>query len=305
MLEILCAIAMAMAASAPARPPLIASAAPDDVVYYFGVGSNMLKSKLLNRGLNGSKIDLLEMRPALVRGHRLAFNMRGFPPLEPGMGALEPDAEAAGECHGALCKMTAANYEKVWLSEGGAMPSPGYEEVVVEAEGYGLPGPVKALSLRAREQVRLKVDADPSERYMRLLIDGAKELGLTKDYVAALEQRRTQRVGGLLRLLAIHHLFIQGLFFRFPRLRPLAKGISSVLWCAYVPSSHPSLARRLLGDALLSLLLLPTALLGSLVRLSMKIRGTPLPPMMQTIIKPAPPAAAAATAGGAAAAIAV
>ena len=70
------------AGDAPPRPSLIANAAPTDVVHYFGVGSNMLKSKIVNRGLNGSKIALIAFRPAVVRGHRLAFNMRGFPPLE-------------------------------------------------------------------------------------------------------------------------------------------------------------------------------------------------------------------------------
>ena len=78
------------------RPPIIANAAPTDVVHYFGVGSNMLKSKLVNRGLNGTKIDVIDFQPASVRGHRLAFNMRGFPPLEPGMGALEPADDDGG-----------------------------------------------------------------------------------------------------------------------------------------------------------------------------------------------------------------
>ena len=43
----------------------------------------MLKSKVVNRGLNGS-IEILDFQPAVVYAHRLAFNMRGFPPLEPG-----------------------------------------------------------------------------------------------------------------------------------------------------------------------------------------------------------------------------
>ena len=50
-------------ASRPQRPHLIESAAPDDIVYYFGVGSNMLRSKIVNRGLNGSTIDLIDFQP--------------------------------------------------------------------------------------------------------------------------------------------------------------------------------------------------------------------------------------------------
>ena len=47
------------------------------------------------------------------------------------MGGLEPCADGGGECHGSLCTMRASEYEKVWLSEGGGAPRPGYEEVVV------------------------------------------------------------------------------------------------------------------------------------------------------------------------------
>eukprot|EP00966_Prymnesium_polylepis_P107425 2486953-Prymnesium_polylepis.1 len=125
------------------------------------------------------------MRPAVVRAHRLAFNLRGFPPLEPGMGALEPvspEEDDSRECHGALCTMTRAQYEKVWLSEGGGSPNPGYEEIVVDARAYGSRRTVKAVALRARPHVRLRVDACPSERYMQILISGAQELGLAPGY---------------------------------------------------------------------------------------------------------------------------
>ena len=81
---------LAAGATTPTRPSMLTSAAPGDLVHYFGVGSNMLRSKIVSRGVNGSSIEVLEMRPALVRGHRLAFNMRGFPPLEPAMAGIEP-----------------------------------------------------------------------------------------------------------------------------------------------------------------------------------------------------------------------
>ena len=131
-----------------ARPEIISQAGEDGILHYFGVGSNMLKSKLINRGLNGSKIDVLDFRPALVRGHRLAFNMRGLPPLEPGMGALEPDDSEGAVCHGALCTMTAREYEKVWRSEGGGTATPGYEEIIVRAQPYGSQQTVAAIALR-------------------------------------------------------------------------------------------------------------------------------------------------------------
>jgi hypothetical protein len=65
-------------ADGPRRPELVTQASrTGESLYYFGVGSNMLRSKLVNRGLNGSTIDIEDFQPAVVRGHRLAFNMRG------------------------------------------------------------------------------------------------------------------------------------------------------------------------------------------------------------------------------------
>ena len=199
------------------------------------------------------------------------------------MGGIEESP--AEECHGALCTMTAENYEKLWQSEGGAMPNPGYEEIVVEAEGYGLPQRVRAVALRARPHVRLRRDADPSQRYMRMLVDGAKELGLASEYVAKLEAITTQRATGVLRMLAVQHLFFATLLFR-PRLRWAGRAISAMLWVAYVPSSHPTALRRYAGNVCLSLLLLPTAFLGTLVRLGMWATGKEIPPMMKAVMQP-------------------
>lgn len=115
-------------------------------LYYFGVGSNMLRSKIEGRGINGSVIEVKSMQPALIRNQRLAFNMRGFAPLEPGMGSLEPAVSSSSEensdhhqeasnnngallsyknpsdgcyeCHGALIELTVDNYVEVMRSEG-------------------------------------------------------------------------------------------------------------------------------------------------------------------------------------------
>ena len=69
-------------------------------VRYFAFGSNLLRSKMDGRGKTG----VLDVVPAVVRDHRLAFNMRMFPPLEPAMASIEP---AAGDvCEGALYTLT-------------------------------------------------------------------------------------------------------------------------------------------------------------------------------------------------------
>jgi hypothetical protein len=77
----------------------------------------MLRSKVVNRGVNNTKIAVISMQAGEVRDFRLAFNMRGFPPIEPAMGGI---SSAPGEsCHGALIEMEAGEYEKIWISEGG------------------------------------------------------------------------------------------------------------------------------------------------------------------------------------------
>lgn len=48
-------------------------------VYYFGVGSNMLRSKVENRGrntsdVNNTSISLKSFRPAMVKNYRLGYN---------------------------------------------------------------------------------------------------------------------------------------------------------------------------------------------------------------------------------------
>ena len=147
------------------RPELVRNAlAHKEPVYYFGLGSNMLREKIEQR--TGSNITILSMEPAIVPGHRLAFNMRGFPPLEPGMGSLEPVvvnnnndddnsddnnnwsskhkksqpllAYDKDECHGALVQLSAEDYEKLMRTEGVGphVKKPGYEEVVVLAYPY-------------------------------------------------------------------------------------------------------------------------------------------------------------------------
>ena len=73
------------------RPEFVAEALQKNHdLYYFGLGSNMLRSKLENRGINGTKIEVISFEPAVVPNYRLAFNLQGLPPLEPGMGSLEP-----------------------------------------------------------------------------------------------------------------------------------------------------------------------------------------------------------------------
>jgi hypothetical protein len=234
----------------------------------------MSRKKLENRGVNGTKIGILNMEAAVVPNYRLAFNLRGFPPIEPAMGSLEPiDADSTAlltyennDCHGALVKLTPENYEKVMRSEGvgNGQSDQGYDEIVVDAYPYNRPGkPVKAVALRARSHVRLSYDACPSIRYMGILKEGAKELGLKPCYQDFLARHPVQQLAGWQRKQAIYNLlFTFSISFKL-KWRALSKFQSWLLFLVYARPSAP-VPVKLASDLLTAVILLPGATLGYL-----------------------------------------
>lgn len=257
----------------PERPQLVKDALKKNrPIYYFGLGSNMSRKKLENRGINGTKIEIQSMEAAVVPNYRLAFNLRGFPPIEPGMGSLEPiDASSRavmtykyGECHGALVKLTPENYEKVMRSEGvgSGRSDQGYEEIVIDAYPYNRPlRPVKAVALRARQHVRLNYDPCPSARYMSILKEGAKELGLRPCYQDFLERHPVQALLPWQRKEAIFNLIFTFFLSSTLKWRGISRLQSTLLFLVYQQPSA-SIFARILSDALTSLILLPGAVFG-------------------------------------------
>jgi hypothetical protein len=282
-------------------------------LYYFGLGSNMLRSKLEGRAVCGSKIHIKSMLPAVVKNYRLAFNMRGFPPLEPGMGSLEPvvvDGDIsstttfaarplhpykAPECHGALVRLSAEDYIKVMRSEGVPTDNQGYEEIVVDAIPYdsskkglwstlGQHRPVKAVALRARTHVRLPIDPAPSQRYMKILREGAKELGLAPCYQDFLHQHPVADPWPLTRKIAVFNLiFTSKVAFQY-KIRIISKIQSWFLWKVYVPPSNRNVVRKALHELATVLILLPGAIPGCLLFLYMRLRST-MSPMMKIMVE--------------------
>ncbi|KAL3940267.1 MAG: hypothetical protein SGBAC_005161 [Bacillariaceae sp.] len=271
------------------RPELVRNAMEkNEEIYYFGLGSNMSRKKLENRGINGTKIEVISFEAAVVPNYRLAFNMRGFPPLEPGMGSLEPCNSKSkplleyksNECHGALVKLTAENYAKVMASEGVSdeQTNPGYEEVVVDAFPYDDNIPVKAVALRARPHVRLKFDPSPSKRYMNILKEGARELNLKPCYQEFLEQHPMQVVPQWQKKYVIYNLLFNRLFGRrFMFIQ------SRFLFLFYASPVDPS-SKRFLFGFLSNLVLLPGFLMGYLFCTTTKLLGKD-PPFMARMVK--------------------
>jgi len=247
----------------------------------------MLRSKLENR--TSSKIEVLEMEPAVVPHYRLAFNMRGFPPLEPGMGSLEPVNSTnralyhyqEPECHGALVKLTPEDYLKVLASEGMNSTRPGYQEVAVTAIPYDQhKPPVQAWALQARPHVQLRRDPAPSARYMEILQQGAAELGLVSAYQEFLHKHPVQVVPEWLRWMAIRNLVgTFGLARLLRGWRGLSKLQSNVLFTIYSPSSSK------LSNVLMGLILLPGAVLGMIALAILRVVKKDLPPQLKFFVK--------------------
>ena len=278
------------------RPEYVLNAlSRGESLYYFGLGSNMLRSKIENRSSNG-KIHVISMEPAMVPGHRLAFNMRGFLPLEPGMGSLEPLGKAKTsrpllaytkpECHGALILLDPENYEKVMQSEGVSHNSTmgGYEEIVVDAYPYGSSIPVKAVALRAKPHVRLKRDPAPSLRYITILRQGAAELGLEAEYQEFLAQHPVQNVPGWLRRMAVNNLVFTFVVSSKLKTRIYGKFQSWLLFGLYDPSVQEG-PRKAIADGVSAVILLPGCLFGYVIRRYFEKNEKMTPPFLGMMMK--------------------
>jgi len=262
-------------------------------LYYFGLGSNMLRSKLENRAMDG-KIEVLDMRPAFTPGYRLSFNLRGFLPLEPGMAALEPiesDSKAMmaydkPECHGALVLLSPENYEKVMRSEGISQNStnPGYEEIVVEAYPYDSDKPVPAVALRARPYARLSRDPSPSARYMKILREGAAELQLKPCYQEFLAKHPTQKVPTWLRRIAILNLMTTFTISSKLKTRIFSRLQSWMLFRMYVPPTEPRMLQGL-SNIMMAIVLMPGAVVGTALKGLYAVTKTELPPFLNRFLQ--------------------
>jgi hypothetical protein len=260
----------------------------------------MSRKKLENRGVNGTKIEILRMEPAIVPNYRLAFSLRGFPPLEPAMGSLEAVGDSSHapilayhqpECHGALVKLTPKNYETLMRSEG-IDPNQtghrrrrgGYDEIVVKAIPYGpFRRPVLAVALRAKEQSRLSHDACPSARFMTILREGAQELGLKQCYQTFLAQHPTQELKPWQKKQSFYNLIVVwSLAFRL-NLRFLSQLQSRLLYLVYARPAD-GVFRQWLSQVLTALILLPGAIAGFLVYHFLTAIGK-VPPFAQRLTR--------------------
>lgn len=298
----------------PERPKEILDAIEnDEPIYYFGVGSNLSRKKLENRSMCGKKIHIMSMEPCVIPGFRLAFNLRAFPPLEPAMGGLEPldtyyENSKAGdggtqaemlkrtesralksyereECHGALIKLSADDYERVYKSEGGGSGAhQGYEEIMVTCVPYDTSHPpVQAVALRAREHVRLRQDPCPSKRYMSIIREGAAELGLKDCYQKWLEDHPVQEPSKPFRKFAINSMVFTITLSMGLKIRFVSVVQSWLLFKVYVLPTEPRW-KRIMGELAATVILLPTACAGIVFKGLLEATGA-MPLQLQRWVK--------------------
>lgn len=148
---------------------------PEDALWYFAYGSNMTGSIFLER----RGMQPLAARCGWLEGYRLCFNIP-VGPGERGVANVEP---LAGACTcGVLYLLRTAELDRLDRTEGVHV---GFYrrvsvEVLVEGEGR-----MAAFTYQSSMTVGGR---KPSPRYMRLLLDGAREHGLPAEYLEGLER---------------------------------------------------------------------------------------------------------------------
>lgn len=174
---------------------------------YFSYGSNMSREKMLTRGRK-ENIKFEKVYTACLKDWQLTFDIPFMPPVEPMMASVE---RAEGErTYGVAYELTEENWHLLQSSEGvstqgGNSKRNIYDVVDVDLECFdegmsNKPTMRQASTLTSSEQVRYKAPGGwrknnlfPSFRYMNMVIEGAKQENLPKEYIESLRQIPTAR----------------------------------------------------------------------------------------------------------------
>ena len=145
-------------------------------VWYFAYGSNMQSAPL--RGRRG--IEPTRASAARARGWRLVFDKPPLIPVGESFANIVPDATA--EVLGVLYEISPSDLDHLDLTEGVLIGN--YRRVATTVEPLFAEPAVTAFTLTSdRSDPALR----PSTRYLQLLVDGAREHGLPRSYLAWLE----------------------------------------------------------------------------------------------------------------------
>ncbi|KAL0484498.1 gamma-glutamyl cyclotransferase domain-containing protein [Acrasis kona] len=149
-------------------------------VWYLAYGSNMNSKVFKGR----RQIKPMQSMAARVPGWTLDFHLPSMPYFEPGMACVHriEEGEDAQELHGVLYEVTADDYAHIRRTEGGGYKDTGYQDTDVECITYeGKKIHAKTL-IRPSNHYQVE-NLLPSMRYITIIRDGAKEHGLSSEYL--------------------------------------------------------------------------------------------------------------------------
>ena len=197
---------------------------------------------------------------------------------------VKKTASDCSKSYGMLAdEMTAEAYKKLWISEGGNVSPPVYQEVLVDAILYDSETVVQAVALVCHPHHKLPTDHAPSQRYMNMLISGAQQLGIDTDYISYLRTIPTYRVSSVLQQLSLSLLFSHLSLLNCKL--PIPFGAFRLFFqkYLYIPPSAPPVQRRIFDNvAILVMMCLPGTHIGTVLRFFNAVIGIPaLPPVMK------------------------
>ncbi|KAJ5348115.1 uncharacterized protein N7506_001368 [Penicillium brevicompactum] len=155
-----------------------------DHQWYFAYGSNMLSDVFIKR----RKVSPVRLEVASIKSHTLCFNVMGVPYTDPAMGGIRGKGTEDLPVYGVAYLLTPQDMHQVIVSEGGGIAYKTKTLIAVLNCGSAA---VPVITLVARHDIPLSYERLPSERYMGLLIRGAKEHSLPEQYQDRLIAQRT------------------------------------------------------------------------------------------------------------------
>tara|TARA_B100000925_G_scaffold244029_1_gene193777 strand:- start:55 stop:576 length:522 start_codon:yes stop_codon:yes gene_type:complete len=143
-------------------------------LFYFGYGSNMSTQYLIKR----RKIIPSDSQVACLKDYELIMNMGGPNFLEPSFANIRPSKGSTVE--GVIHKISDEDLQKIVNTEG-----EDYQLVKLSVYTNGKRKVAYTL-IYVTEETK---DIPPSKRYLKILINAAKENNLSKAYIESLEER--------------------------------------------------------------------------------------------------------------------
>ena len=143
-------------------------------ILYFGYGSNMSTQYLVKR----RKIIPLDSKTALLKDYELIMNMGGPNFLEPSFANIRPSKGSTVE--GVIHKIDKQDLQKIVNTEG--------EDYQLAKLSVYMEGKRKTAYTLIYITDETK-DIPPSKRYLKILINAAKENNLSTSYIEKLEKR--------------------------------------------------------------------------------------------------------------------